>query len=91
MFDASRAISFIIENNIFDGRVYNVLTNNSTVREIVDIIREFIPDLDVEFVDNKIMNQLSYEVLDNRFKSYGFVPAGSLKRGIGETIALLRN
>jgi len=57
----------------------------------VDIIREFIPDLDVEFVDNKIMNQLSYEVLDNRFKSYGFVPAGSLKRGIGETIALLRN
>jgi nucleoside-diphosphate-sugar epimerase len=91
LFDASRAISFIIENNIFDGRVYNVLTNNSTVREIVDIIREFIPDLDVEFVDNKIMNQLSYEVLDNRFKSYGFVPAGSLKRGIGETIALLRN
>ncbi len=91
LFDASRAISFIIENDIFDGRVYNVLTNNSTVREIVDIIREFIPDLDVEFVDNKIMNQLSYEVLDNRFKSYGFVPAGSLKRGIGETIALLRN
>ncbi|HIE74284.1 MAG TPA: SDR family NAD-dependent epimerase/dehydratase, partial [Flavobacteriales bacterium] len=31
-----------------------------------------------------------YEVLDNRFKSHGFVPAGSLKRGIGETIALLK-
>jgi UDP-glucose 4-epimerase len=90
LFDASRAISFIIENNIFDGRVYNVLTNNSTVREVVDVIREFIPDLEVGFVDSKIMNQLSYEVLDNRFKSHGFVPAGSLKRGIGETIALLK-
>jgi UDP-glucose 4-epimerase len=90
LFDASRAISFIIENDIFDGRVYNVLTNNSTVREVVDVIREFIPDLEVGFVDNKIMNQLSYEVLDNRFKSHGFVPAGSLKRGIGETIALLK-
>ena len=90
LFDASRAISFIIENDIFDGRVYNVLTNNSTVREVVDVIREFIPDLEVGFVDNKIMKQLSYEVLDNRFKSHGFVPAGSLKRGIGETIALLK-
>lgn len=90
LFDASRAISFIIRNNIFDGRIYNILTNNATVREIIDVIREFVPDLEVEFVDNKIMNQLSYEVLDNRFKSLGFSPAGSLTRGISETIALLK-
>ena len=90
LLDASRAIELIIKNNIFDGRIYNVLTNNSTVREVVDVIREFIPDLEVGFVDSKIMNQLSYEVLDNRFKSQGFVSAGSLRRGIGETIALLR-
>ena len=90
LFDASRAIAFIIEKDIFDGRIYNVLTNNSTVRQVVEIIREFVPDLDVEFVDNKIMNQLSYEVLDERFKSKGFVPAGSLKRAIGETISLLK-
>ena len=90
LFDASRAIAFIIEKDIFDGRIYNVLTNNSTVRQVVEIIREFVPDLDVEFVDNKIMNQLSYEVLDERFKSKGFVPAGSLKKAIGETISLLK-
>ena len=90
LFDASRAIAFIIEKDIFDGRIYNVLTNNSTVRQVVETIREFVPDLDVEFVDNKIMNQLSYEVLDERFKSKGFVPAGSLKKAIGETISLLK-
>ena len=90
LLDASRAIELIIINNIFDGRVYNVLTNNSTVREVVNVIREFVPNLEVGLVDSKIMNQLSYEVLDHRFKSHGFVPAGSLKRGIGETIALLK-
>jgi UDP-glucose 4-epimerase len=90
LFDASRAISHIIRNNIFDGRIYNVLTNNSTVREVVDVIREFVPDLEVGFVDSKIMNQLSYEVLDNRFKSQGFVSSGSLRRGIGETISWLK-
>jgi nucleoside-diphosphate-sugar epimerase len=91
LFDASRAIIFIIENDMFDGRIYNVLTQNSTVRQVVDIIQEFVPNLEVEFVDNKIMNQLSYEVLCDKFKDNGFNFSGSLRRGIGETISLLRN
>ena len=91
LLDASRAIIHIIENDIFDGRIYNVLTQNSTVRQVIDIIREFVPSLEVEFVDTKIMNQLSYEVLCDRFKSKGFVFSGNLKRGIKETILLLKN
>jgi len=91
LLDASRAIDYIIKNNIFDGQIYNVLTHNSTVREVVDTIKEFVPDLKIEFVDNRIMNQLSYEVLCDRFKSKGFVFSGSLKKGIKETIDLLKN
>ena len=90
LFDASRAIVFIIENNIFDGRIYNVLTQNYTVRQVVDTIQEFVPNLEVEFVDNNIMNQLSYEVSCDRFKSQGFTFSGDLRRGIGETISLLK-
>lgn len=88
--DAARAIAFIIEKDIFDGRIYNVLTLNATVRDIVDTIRAFVPDLEVTFVDNEIMNQLSYEVSYERFTSQGFTFAGDLRRGVGETIALLR-
>ena len=91
LFDASRSIEFIIRNNLFDGGIYNVLTENATVHEVVDIIRESVPDLRVEFVDNRIMNQLSYEVLCDKFKGKGFNFSGSLRRGIGETISLLRN
>ena len=90
LFDAARAITFIIRKDLFDGRIYNVLTHNATVRQIVDGIREFVPDLQVSFVDSKIMNQLSYEVSCERFRSEGFVFAGDLRRGIGETIALLQ-
>src|SRR5262249_26310726 len=57
--DAVRAIPYIIEHDLFDGRVYNVLTLNATVRDIVDTIRQFVPDLEVSFVDSPIMNQLS--------------------------------
>jgi nucleoside-diphosphate-sugar epimerase len=88
--DASRAISFILRHDLFDNRIYNVLTLNATVRQIVDTIREFVPGLEVGFVDSKIMNQLSYEVSCERFVSRGFRFAGDLRRGIGQTIALLR-
>ncbi len=91
LFDASRVISLIIQNDIFDGEIYNVLTTNATVRQVIDTIHDFLPNLEVQFVDNKIMNQLSYEVLSVKVSSKGFVPAGSLRRGIGETISLLRH
>jgi len=90
LFDAARAIAFIIHKDLFDGRIYNVLTHNTTVRQVVDTVREFVPDLQVSFVDSKIMNQLSYEVSCERFISEGFAFAGDLRRGIGETIGLLQ-
>ena len=90
LFDASRAMAFIIRKDLFEGRIYNVLTHNATVRQVVDTVREFVPKLEVSFVDNKIMNQLSYEVSCARFLAEGFTFAGDLRRGIGETIGLLQ-
>jgi hypothetical protein len=75
---------------MFDGRVYNVLTLNATVREIVDALRSFVPDVELSFVDSPIMNQLSYEVSSQRFRDRGFTFFGDIHRGIGDTISLLR-
>jgi len=90
LYDASKAIMFIIQNDVFDGRIYNILTSNSTVREITDMIKEFVPSLSIDFVENKIMNQLSYEVSCDRFKSLGFNFSGDLRRGISQTISQLK-
>ena len=89
--DAARALRFIIGRSQYDNRTYNVLTANATVREIVDIICTHIRDVQTEYVDTKIMNQLSYHVLNERFRALGFVFTGSLAQGIGQTIQLLRN
>lgn len=90
LLDAARALTFIIRKDLFDGNIYNILSHNATVGQIVEIVREFIPDLEIRFVDNKIMNQLSYEVSCKRFESKGFIFNGDLRRGIGETIGLLK-
>lgn len=88
--DACKAIAHIISNELFDGRVYNVLTLNATVHEVVDTIRSFVPALEVQFVDSKIMNQLSYKVSCERFTSTGLTFTGDLRQGIRETITLLQ-
>jgi nucleoside-diphosphate-sugar epimerase len=89
--DAVRAFGFIIERDLFDGRIYNVLTLNATVRDIVETVRKFLPDTEVSFVDSPIMNQLSYEVSSQRFLDAGFSFSGDLRRGIGETVSLLKS
>lgn len=87
--DACKAIEHIIRKELFDGRVYNVLTLNASVRQVVDTIREFAPALKLQFVDNKIMNQMSYEVNDQRFCGTGFRSGGNLSLSIKEEISLL--
>lgn len=87
--DAVRAIDFVLDTDRFDGGIYNVLTENATVREIVEIIRSELPGLRVELVDSPIMNQLSYTVLCEKFRALGFRFEGSLARGIADTVRLL--
>jgi UDP-glucose 4-epimerase len=89
--DAVRAMMFIIKSQIFDNQVYNVLTENATVHQIVEIIHQRVPTLQIEFVDSKIMNQLSYHVSREKFASLGFEFQSNLTQGISDTITLLQN
>tara|TARA_B100000965_G_scaffold403188_1_gene430739 strand:+ start:2179 stop:3114 length:936 start_codon:yes stop_codon:yes gene_type:complete len=87
--DASKAICFVIKKNLFDNEIYNVLTDNHSVKNIIKEIRKNIKDIKISYVDNKIMNQLSYEVLNNKFINKGFKFNGSLNKSIKKTIKLL--
>ncbi|MEO8677459.1 MAG: SDR family oxidoreductase [Vicinamibacterales bacterium] len=87
--DAVRAIQFMIERDLFDNRVYNVISQNATVREVVALIREVVPGVEVELVDSPIMNDHSYAVSAERFRRQGFEFRGDLRSGIRRTLALL--
>ena len=88
--DCVRSINFIMNRDLFNGQIYNVTSSNFTVEDVVNAIRQFIPKLKVNYVDSPIMNQLSYEVEDKKFKSLGFKPTGRLNLGIKETLDKLR-
>ena len=88
--DAVRALHFILERSLFDRGLYNVVGTNAAVIDILDVIRSVIPKTDVQLVDSKIMNQLSYTVLAERFKAHGFTSRDNLRGGVEETLDLLR-
>src|SRR3989344_5041553 len=89
--DCVSAVNHILNNQIFDGEIYNVVTNNYTVKQVVETIQKFVPDCNVTFVDSAIMNQLSYEIDGKKFSARGFNPKGDLEKGVKDTVVLIRN
>jgi UDP-glucose 4-epimerase len=87
--DAVRAMIFVLRQRQFDGRVYNVLTVNATVTDVVEVLSTFVPELQITYVESPLMNTLSYCVDGSRLVHLGFEFSGGLERGIGDTVAML--
>ncbi len=88
--DAVGAISFFLKKKSYEGRVFNVVTDNFTVAEIVKTIRKNMGALKIKLVSSKIMNTLSYDVPSSKIKRLGFRFCGNLAKGVADTLNLLR-
>jgi len=90
LWDASRAMAHVITHELYGGEIYNVVTANHTVSQIIDAIEfETGKKYKVDFVESQIMNQLSYEVSSEKFRNTGFQFQGSLQKDISDTMNLL--
>ena len=87
--DATSAIQHVIRRDLFNNQIYNVLTDNHSVAEIVDEIQRHRPELKMKFVDSPIMNQLSYKTSCDKFLATGWIPAGKLRDGINQEMEWL--
>lgn len=89
--DAVRAVRFVIQNDLFDGRIYNAVSINASVRDVVEMIDRYIPNTKIQLVDSRIMNTLSYEVLNTRLTERGFAFQGNLDDSVRSTLHKLAN
>jgi nucleoside-diphosphate-sugar epimerase len=87
--DGVSALAFILGNKHYPNEVFNVLTANTSVRQIIEAIKVHIDDLSVEYVESPIMNQLSYNVRRGKFEALGFKFQGSIEDAIADTVAIL--
>ncbi len=89
--DAFKVFKFCIEKNFFHNDVFNVLSGNFTVYQILSKIRKYKKNIKIKLVKSPIMNQLSYHVSQNKLKKFGLILNHDIEKDIKDTINLLRN
>ena len=86
--DAFKVFKFCIEKDFFKNDIYNALSGNFTVNQILKKIKKIKKKIKVTFVTSEIMNQLSYHVDDAKLKNQGLQLNSSLDTDIKDTLKL---
>ena len=89
--DAFKVFKFSIEKNFFKNDIFNALSGNFTVNQIINKIRKHKKKVRVKLVTSAIMNQLSYHVSQKKLNNAGLILKSDIEKDIKETIKLLKN
>ena len=89
--DAFKVFKFSIENNFFKNDIFNALSGNFTVNQIITKIKKYKKGIRVKLVTSAIMNQLSYHVSQKKLNNEGLTLKSDIEKDIKETINLLKN
>ncbi len=87
--DAFKVFKFCIDKDVFNNDIYNALSGNYTVKQIIKMIKKYKKKTSVKFVKTKIMNQLSYHVDNQKLSNLGLKLNSSIQNDIKDTIKLL--
>ena len=87
--DGVAAIEFMLDRPEAAGQVYNVVTLNATLDQVIDAVRSHVPSVEIEYTNTRLLNQVSYHVDDNKIRELGFSYRGNLVAGVRETFELL--
>jgi UDP-glucose 4-epimerase len=89
--DSFKVFKFCFEKNFFTNDIYNALSGNYTVRQILNRIKKFKKKISIDFVDTPILNQLSYHVDQSKIQKRGLILNSDITNDIKETIDLFKN
>ncbi len=89
--DSFKVFKFSIENDFFNNQIYNALSGNFTVSQILKKIKKYKKNIKIRFVNSAIMNQLSYHVSKEKLNKEGLVLNSDIEKDIKDTINLLKN
>ena len=88
--DLNRAINHILKNNLIKNELYNILSHNLKVSDIVKVINQR-KKIKKTYVNHPIMNQLSYTISKDKFCNTGFKFKSNLRLEINKTMDKIIN
>jgi len=89
--DAFKVFKFCIEKDFFENDIFNALSGNFTVKQILKKIQKYKKNIKIKLVKAEIMNQLSYHVSSKKIENNGLYLNGKIEKDIRETLKLLGN
>ena len=89
--DALKSFKFCIEKDFFQNDIFNILSGNFTVNQILKMIKKYKKKIFVKLVDAEIMNQLSYHVSKDKIEKEGLHLNYKIEKDIQNTLKLLGN
>jgi nucleoside-diphosphate-sugar epimerase len=88
--DSFKVFKFCLEKNFFKNDIFNALSGNFTVNQILNKIKKFKKKINIVYVNSPIMNQLSYHVDDQKIKNKGLMLKSNIEVDIKDTLSLFK-
>jgi len=89
--DAVRSIIYFLENIQYFNQTYNVISGNYKLSDVVKSIEKVVGKVELNMVDTPLLNQFSYDVIDDKVRKTGFKPKDKLEGSIKKTLKTLDN
>jgi UDP-glucose 4-epimerase len=89
--DAFKVIKFTIEKDFFHNDVFNILSENLTLHQIIKFFKQNKKQIKIKYHNSKLINQFAYTISDKKFSSQAFRLKSKIKNDIKDTLKLLGN
>ena len=91
LYDAAKVIKFIIKNKYFPNDIFNVLSENKTVKQILSEIKKNKIKIKLKFVNSKIKNYFSFITSKNKIEKLGLKLNAKISKDIKDTLKNLKH
>ena len=88
--DALKVFKFLIIKNFFPCEIFNVLSENKTISEILKTIKKNNLNPKINFVKSRILNQDSYKISNEKIKKIGVKLNAKISKDINDTIRRIK-
>ena len=89
--DAFKVIKFTIENNFFQNEIFNIVSQNLTLKKIINCFKKHKRTIKIKYEKSKFVNQYSYKVSNKKFSRKALVLKSNIYNDIKSTLKVLRN
>ena len=89
--DAFKVIKFTIENNFFQNEIFNIVSQNLTLKKIISYFKKHKRTIKIKYEKSKFVNQYSYKISNKKFSRKALVLKSNIYNDIKSTLKMLRN